>query len=265
VINGTHICAGAPTISHLLFANDCFLFFRARDQEAMTMKNILSAYEAASGEAINLQKSEMYCSRNTPTDCQDRIATVLGVKQVLGTSKYLGLPSMIGRRKKATFKFVKDRIWNKINSWSNRCLSQAGREILIKSVLQSIPTYVMSIFLLPGTFIIEIERMLNAFWWGHNSTNSRGMHWLSWERLSVPKNFGGMGFKSLRAFNLAMIGKQAWKLISNPNALIAQLLNVKYYPHSDYFSASIRHNPSYVWSSLWNAREVLQRGLKWSI
>jgi hypothetical protein len=69
----------------------------------------------------------------------------------------------------------------------------------------------------------------------------------------------------LELFNLAMIGKQAWKLISNPNALITQLLKAKYYPHSDYFSASIGHNPSYVWRSLWNTREVLQRGLKWSI
>ena len=176
VITGTRICTSAPSISHLLFADDCFLFFRSCEQEASIMKNILTTYEAASGQAINLQKSEMYCSRNTPTDCQDRIATILGVKQVLGTGKYLGLPSTIGRSKKATFKFVKDRIWNRVNSWSSRCLSQAGQEILIKSVLQSIPSYVMSIFLLPGTFIIDIEKMLNAFWWGHNSTNSRGMH-----------------------------------------------------------------------------------------
>jgi hypothetical protein len=107
--------------------------------------------------------------------------------------------------------------------------------------------------------------MLNAFWWGQNSTNSIGMHWLSWEHLSVRKIFGGMGFKRHRAFNLAMIGKQAWKLISNPDAPITQLLKAKYYSLSDYFSASIGHNPSYVWRSLWNAREVLQRGLKWSL
>ena len=264
-IKGTRICTRAPTISHLLFADDCFLFFGACDQEAVEMKNILTSYEAASGQSINLQKLEMYCSRNTPLDCPDRIATILGVKQVLGTGKYLGLSSMIGWSKKATFKFVKDRIWNTINSWSSRCLSQEGREILIKSVLQYIPSYVMSVFLLPGTFIKEIENMLNAFWWGHNSTNSRGLHWLSWERLLVPKIFGGMGFKSLRAFNLAMIGKQAWKMVTNSDALITKLLKAKYYPHSDFFSASLGHNPSYVWRSLWNTRDFIKRDLKWSI
>jgi len=52
----------------------------------------------------------MFCSRNIPTYCKECIANILGVKQILGTVKYLGLPPMIGRSKKTTFKFVKDRI-----------------------------------------------------------------------------------------------------------------------------------------------------------
>jgi hypothetical protein len=98
---------------------------------------------------------------------------------VLGTGKYLGLPSMIGRSKKSTFKSIKDGTWRKINSWSSKHLSQAGREVMIKSVLQTIPTYVMSIFLLPSTLIDDIEKMLNSFWWGHRNESARGSHWLS--------------------------------------------------------------------------------------
>ncbi|RHN81910.1 hypothetical protein MtrunA17_Chr1g0204171 [Medicago truncatula] len=225
----------------------------------------VTTYEEALGQAINLQKSKLFCSRNTLDDLKNLIATTLGVRQVLGTCKYLGLPSMIGHSKHATFKFVKDRIWNKINSWSSRCLSQAGREVLIKSVLQSIPSYVMSIFLLPGSIINEIEKMLNFFWWGHNSANSRGLHWLSWERLSVPKVFGGMGVKGLKAFNMAMVGKHAWKLVSSLESLITRLLKAKYFPRSDYFGASIGHNPSYVWRSIWSAKDVIRRGFQWSI
>jgi hypothetical protein len=70
---------------------------------------------------------------------------------------------MMGRSRKATFKFVKDRISKKINSWSSKCLSQAGKEVLIKSILQSVPPYVMSIFLIHGYTVDEIEKMLNAF------------------------------------------------------------------------------------------------------
>lgn len=82
------------------------------------MKNILSLYETASGQAISLPKSEIYCSRNVPDPLKQNITTILGVQVVMGTGEYLGLPSMIGRDRNATFAYIKDRVWNKINSWS---------------------------------------------------------------------------------------------------------------------------------------------------
>jgi hypothetical protein len=81
------------------------------------------------------------------------ITNTLGLRAVMGTGKYPGLPSMAGRYKEATFGFIKDRIWHKINSWSSKCLSKAGRDVMIKSVLQSIPSYIMSIYLLPNKLI----------------------------------------------------------------------------------------------------------------
>jgi len=105
------------------------------------MKSILATYELASGQAISLPKSEIYCSRNVPDGLKTTITNILGVQAVFGIGKYLGLPSMIGRDRKATFAYIKDRVWQKINSWSGKCLSKAGREVMIKSVLQAIPAY----------------------------------------------------------------------------------------------------------------------------
>jgi len=62
VHTGTKICRQAPSVSHFLFADDCFIFFKADDNKANVMKNILSTYETTSGQAINLPKSEIYCS-----------------------------------------------------------------------------------------------------------------------------------------------------------------------------------------------------------
>jgi hypothetical protein len=93
-----------------LFADDCFLFIKAIEEHAHIMKNILSTYELASGQAISLPKSEIYCSRNVPNDLKITITDILGVQVVLGTGKYLGLPSMIGRDRKATFAYIKDRV-----------------------------------------------------------------------------------------------------------------------------------------------------------
>ncbi|XP_058756815.1 uncharacterized protein LOC131630038 [Vicia villosa] len=233
--------------------------------EANMMKSILTTYEEASGQAINFQISEFYCSRNIDPVLKNLMADTLGVQQVLGTGKYLGVPSMIGRNRKATFKFIKDRIWKKINSWSSRSLSQAGRETLIKSVLQSIPTYIMSIFLLPSSSIDEIEKMLNSFWWGHKRGSAKGIHWLSWDRLSMPKNVGGMGFKNLSAFNYAMLSKQAWSLMKNPNTLVSRLYKARYFPSCNFLKSEIGHNPCYVWRSIWSAKFVVRGGYKWSI
>jgi hypothetical protein len=49
----------------------------------------------------------------------------------------------------------KDRIWAQISNWKNRFLSQAGKEVLLKSVAQAIPTYTMNIFLLLRTLVRE--------------------------------------------------------------------------------------------------------------
>jgi hypothetical protein len=85
---------------------------------------------------------------------------------VLGTGNYLGLPSMVGRKKKSVFAYLKDRVWKRIDSWKGKALSRAGKEVMIKSVLQAIPSYVMSVYLLPDSTIKDIERMMNSFWWG---------------------------------------------------------------------------------------------------
>jgi hypothetical protein len=207
-LTGTAICRGAPRITHLLFVDDCFLFFKACERQAQNMKNILSMYEATSVQSISLPKSEIFYSRNTADVLKLSITVIMGVQAVLGTGKYLGLPSMIGRNRTAVFTYVNDRVWQKINSWSSKCLSKAGREVMIKSVLQAIPSYVMSIFLLPSTIITSIEKMMNSFWWGCGGNSNRGIHWMSWERLAIHKFHGGMGFKDLTAFNLAMLGKQ---------------------------------------------------------
>ena len=126
IIYGTHICKAAPVVSHLLFADDCFLFFKANESEAHVMKDILSTYESTSGQAISLPKSKIFCSRNVPEPLRNNLAAILGVQVVLGTSKYLGLPSMIGRNRNSTFAYIKDRVWQQINSWSSKCLSKAG-------------------------------------------------------------------------------------------------------------------------------------------
>jgi hypothetical protein len=131
-LHGIRICRGAPMVSHLLFADDCFLFCRSNLVDANNLMTILKIYEDATGQEINLTKSEVFFSRNLSVAAQEDLSRIMGVRHVLGTGKYLGLPSMIGRKKKDVFSYIKDRIWRRINSWRGTVYSREGKEILIK-------------------------------------------------------------------------------------------------------------------------------------
>ena len=76
---------------------------------------------------------------------------------------------------------------------------------------------------------------------------------------------GGMWFKNLQAFNLAMLPNQGWRLILNPNSLVAQIYRARYYPHGDVFQAKLGSSPSYTWRSIFNGLEVVKRGTRWRV
>lgn len=78
----------------------------------------------------------------------------------------------------------------KIESWSTRLLSRAGKLIMLKNVLQAIPTYAMSCFMLPKSICEEIQTVMNAFWWKNNSASTKGIKWLSWQKMCMSKNQG---------------------------------------------------------------------------
>ncbi|KAK2444657.1 hypothetical protein QL285_015666 [Trifolium repens] len=137
---------------------------------------IFKTCEEAFRQEINLTKSEVFFSRNLSIASKEDLSKIMGIRHVLGTGNYLiGLPSMIGRNKTDVFAYIKDRIWKQINSWKSRALSRAGKEVMIKSVLHAISSYVMSVYLLLDSTIKDIERMMNSFWWG-GGANNKGIY-----------------------------------------------------------------------------------------
>lgn len=79
------------------------------------------------------------------------------------------------------------------------------------------------------------------------------------------KTNGGLGFKDLTAFNLAMLGKQGWKFLTEPDSLVSRMFKAKYFPRSTFLTAAIGHNPSYVWRSILRARFIIRGGARWRI
>lgn len=115
---------------------------------------------------------------------------------------------IVGRRKSATFSFLLERIQQKLQGWQNQSLSKAGKITLLKTAAQVVPNFWMSMFCIPLAVCEGIEKTMNAFWWG-DGRSGRGIKWMSWERLCEIKEDGGLGFKQLRSFNVAMLAKHA--------------------------------------------------------
>lgn len=142
--------------------------------------------------------------------------------------------------------------------------SKPGKEILLKAVIQSIPTYSMSIFSLPETLIDEIHTLMVKFWWGSRD-GVKGVYWKNWQSLYLSKSKGELGFRDLKIFNQALLAKQGWRLSLDTSSLLARVLKAKYYPKFDFIGAFRGGNPSFTWRSIWGAKSLLREGRMWGV
>lgn len=132
----------------------------------------------------------------------------LQIQQADKSTKYLGLPNTLGRNKSVVLGHLKEKMKASIRNWNEKNISKPSKEILIKKVAKALPTFAMNVFLLPVNLINEVEKEMSKFFWSSGNKNNSRISWMSWERMSRHKHAGGLGFKCLRDFNLAMLGKQ---------------------------------------------------------
>ncbi|KAJ0078579.1 hypothetical protein Patl1_23480 [Pistacia atlantica] len=83
--------------------------------------------------------------------------------------------------------------------------------------------------------------------------------------MKLSKTNGGLGFKDLELFNLAMLAKQGWRLLHYPNSLALRVLSAKYYPEGNFLEAKVKRTSSFIWRSVMAVRSVLESGLMWRI
>lgn len=156
----------------------------------------------------------------------EEVKSILEITQEVFDPKYLGLPVPEGRMNKGRFETLQHSMSKRLVDWSEQYLSSGDKEVLIKSVAQAIPTYVMSVYLLPASVCDDLTRLMRQYWWGVEKGKKK-MAWLCWDKMRLPKSKGGMGFRDMRAFNQALLAKQAWRLIDSPDSLCARLLKAR--------------------------------------
>ena len=131
-------------------------------------------------------------------------------------------------------------------------------------IFKALPTYVMSTFLLSLEICENLASAIAQFWWSSNPPK-RGIHWAKWENVCLPKEEGGIGFRLIYEFNLALLAKQLWRLVQYPDSLVARVLKGRYYRMTSPLRALSTSSPSYVWTSISAARKLLLLGIRQKI
>ncbi|XP_021731316.1 uncharacterized protein LOC110698225 [Chenopodium quinoa] len=155
-------------------------------------------------------------------------------------------------------------MWKKLQGWKEKLLSWARKEVLLKSVIQAIPTYLMGVYKFPSSVIDRIESAMARSFWGQKGTR-RKIHWKSWASLCTPKCLGGMGFRDLSDINDALLGRQAWRLVHKENSLLGKVMKAKYYPNCSFLESALGYGGSYSWRSIWSSKALVKEGVTWTI
>jgi len=69
---------------------------------------------------------------------------------------------------------------------------------------------------------------------------------MRWDKFTLHKVSGGLGFRNMEPSNFFMFGKQDWKLFNDSSSVLTRILKAKYFPRRDFLDANINHNPSFT-------------------
>ncbi|XP_043717945.1 uncharacterized protein LOC122665877 [Telopea speciosissima] len=178
--------------------------------EVCHLQECLNIYCKASGQAVNLQKSTLSFSPNVHSKFRRWFSQILKVKYDKGPNKYSGLPTSFGTSKAKLFQEISAKAGKHFDGWKNHLLSHAAKEIMMKSVAFSLSNYASSHFKLPASHHSHLKRTTTNLFWGDGSDKKK-IHWISWFRLCLSKQKGGLGFRDPTLYNKVEISwRQRW-------------------------------------------------------
>nr|XP_009794949.1 PREDICTED: uncharacterized protein LOC104241713 [Nicotiana sylvestris] len=192
------------SISHLLYADDTLVFCGAEKSQVQYLNLTLLIFEAISGLHINILKSIIYQVNEVPD--LEALADILccGIGSFPAT--YLGLPLGAKFKSVEVWNVVLEKVEKRLATWQMQYLSMGGRLTFISSVIDSIPTYFMSLYPMPSKVLKQLDKLGKNFLWKGNNEGHK-FHLVKWVKVTQPKDLGGHGIKDLAKHNKSMLMK----------------------------------------------------------
>jgi hypothetical protein len=180
--------------------------------------------------------------------------------------KYLGYHLKPGVSKSEDWCWLVAKFERKIGLWCNKWLSLGGRFVLVKSVLESLSVFWMSMERIPCNILSKLCKLSFAFLWsGQNEKHH--FHLCRWDILSRPKKVGGWGLKNLTFFNTALLANTLWRVLTH-DSIWHRIILDKYLGDTPVFawirkSSHLQQRASSFWNGLTKTFFVILHWLRW--
>ncbi|XP_022020338.1 uncharacterized protein LOC110920433 [Helianthus annuus] len=260
LFHGFQLPNDGPTLSSLCYADDVLFIGKWSDQNVVTLIRLLRWLGLVTGLKINNKKCKLF-GIGVQEEEVARLASKLNCEAGALPFLYLGVPIGANMKRAKFWELVVSRVGARLSKWKARHLSFAGRLTLAKSVLGSIPSYYMSLFLAPKVINNKIDRIRRDFVWGITDAKKK-FRWVRWESMLRSKKSGGLGVGRLSDFNLALLTKWWWRFRMNPNQLWARVIgSIHNFNYADQIIPVSKSFPG-VWKDIGSmAQELSKRGI----
>lgn len=216
-------------LTHLSYADDLLLFCRADHGALNEIKTVLTNFSEISGLSCNSNKSLIFMA-GVPPDQRNMLLHLMCFNEGRLPFTYLGIPISSKSLTSIECNTLADKITGRINIWSSKLLTYAGRLELIRAVIYPTFGFWASILVLPKKVIRHIIKLMRSFLWKGVTSSHRAP--VAWAEVCLPRRQGGLGLFHLKELNTALFMKHLWSLINDEESLWIQWI------HTYHISAS---------------------------
>lgn len=253
---GVRLPNNGPVLSHLLYADDAMVMGEWSQANFNSLRRILRVFRLCSGLRININKSTLYGIGKPYMEVQAK-ALWLGCRFGEFPFKYLGILVGGNMSRINSWDPVIQVFKKRLSLWKARILSMGGRLVLIKSVLESIPTYYFSMYKAPIAVINKLEGLIRRFLWGGTDEIGK-IHWVAWDNVVKSKDSGGLGLSRLLECNYSMLFKWIWRYKVEDNAMWKQVIEAIHVSNRRWDMVPWNKQSSGPWSKIVKAAYATQ-------
>ncbi|KAL2898836.1 LINE-1 retrotransposable element ORF2 protein [Bienertia sinuspersici] len=247
-------CRGL-NLTHMCFADDLILCCKGEKNSIKMILECFTQFSSSSGLQANNNKTEVYtCGMSE----EEQILADSGFRKDSLPFRYLGVPICSRKINARQCEALVDKMTTRIRLWSSRNISFAGRSQLINSVLISIHQYWAQVFVLPMSVLKEIDQICRAYLWTGQWCSTRPGY-VAWNEVCRDKKEGGLGFRNIKTWNIACMGRYVWAISTKQDSLRLRWINAVYLKDKELWTYHPPSDSSWYWRKICEVKDIFKQ------